>query len=116
MCRSIDFLSLRQTRRFVLGVPDIGSILGQLRGNGLLLGVEEGHRDKVFASKHKNSRPCVNRCCRDGHWALVTMVNERSCHLVSAKRIAAGAFVPWLPSENQSLCLVRTEIQGNQQA
>lgn len=60
--------------------------------------------------------PVLTDGCRDGHWALVTMVNERSCHLVSAKRIAAGAFVPRLPSENQSLCLVRTEIQGNQQA
>lgn len=68
MCRWIDFLSLRQTRKFVLGVPDIGSILSQLRGNGLLLGVEEGHRDKVFASKHKNSRPCVNRWLQG--WAL----------------------------------------------
>lgn len=66
MCRWIDFLSLRQSRRFVLGVPDIGNILDQLRGNGLLLGVEEGHRDKVFASKHKNSRPCVN----NQGWAL----------------------------------------------
>lgn len=68
MCRWIDFLSLRQTRRFVLGVPDIGSILGQLRGNGLLLGVEEGHRDKVFASKHKKLQALCQQMLQG--WAL----------------------------------------------
>lgn len=84
-----------------------------MEGNGLLLGVGEGHRDKVLASKHRNSSSVSTDGCRDGPWALVTMVNERSCQQVSTKRIAAGVFVPRVPSENQSLCLVRTEIQSN---
>lgn len=37
-------------------------------GNGLLLGVGEGHRDKVLASKHRDSRLCVNRWLQE--WAL----------------------------------------------
>lgn len=62
MYKWIDLLPLRQTRRFVFGVPDIGSILeGQLTGNCLLLGVGEGRGDTLFASKHRNSRPCGNR-------------------------------------------------------
>lgn len=65
MYKWIDLL-LRQTR-FVFGIPNTGSILeGQLTGNCLLLGVEEGHGHSICIKAQKLQ--AINRWQQE--WAL----------------------------------------------